>query len=177
MLGLGSYISNSDASGRTPGAFYLKHTLNSDADRLRILATEINHAGDTDTEDTAPGVKIKNLVFKVNGTTVSTFDLDSAHADDGSTAIYDDVTVVNSTTLTFSDTSYLGVYDSAIINLYDHISDKGIDAGDTIEVSGIVTLNDGTDNIYVDAVLQVIVLSVSFCVFFQEALSLSPKLH
>ena len=154
MLGLGSCISNSSnvtESADTRGLFSVERTFISDATQFYITFNKINHEGDTNTNDSDPGIKLSELSIKVNGTEAGFLPLDSSNAstDNISALIAGDITVSNGN-LTIGETAY---YNSSNFSV-DAYMDTDVDSTDIAEndevvISGRVTLNDGTGDVYV----------------------------
>ena len=152
MLGLGSSISNSEfTEGEdTRGLFSFQRTFIKNANRMIIGAHGINHDDDGDINDDDPGIRLSELSIKVNGTEVGFLPLVDSNKITTLETFTGTVSVDSNGVLTFGETAYantsqlgLNIYHDTTVNSSD------IAADDVVTISGRVTLNNGTGNVYV----------------------------
>tara|TARA_Y100000004_G_scaffold189793_1_gene245951 strand:- start:227 stop:829 length:603 start_codon:yes stop_codon:yes gene_type:complete len=149
MLGLGSNICNNDVvSGVVPGYFqYTIPSTTTDVTRILLQAHNIAHANDTNANDDDPGILLSNFKIEYNGSEFS-YNFNQAYAAAGN-AIYGTVTA-SGNSLSFAETQ-IGPYVFQSQSIYsDSTTDfSSLQAGGKLKLSGVVTLNDGTGNLYV----------------------------
>ena len=152
MLGLGSYICNSSVSSGTPGFFSATFTMPGDATRVTMQASNIYHKDDSNVHDNSPGILVKDIKFYQNGNLLN-YTFDSANASTTTTVI--GTVAVTSDSLSFGDTTYTLFtqnfpYDNQ--NLYNDLNPgsdiESLSNGDKIKIEGIITLNDGSGDLY-----------------------------
>jgi hypothetical protein len=146
---IATIIAGSGRSSNTngPGYFEVTYDLDYAMWMLRIYTDKVWHDGDTNTNDLSPGIKLSNLDFKVNGTTNSNIiplsdDYTNSNPAVGLTA------VDNNGSLTYGDNMY-NSYMAGNQIVYTQSSLGGtISSGSTVTISGNITLNDGTSDVY-----------------------------
>tara|TARA_B100001939_G_scaffold103044_2_gene88970 strand:- start:1004 stop:1642 length:639 start_codon:yes stop_codon:yes gene_type:complete len=152
MLGLGSSISNSGVieGEDTRGLFSLQRTFLKDATMLQIGAHGINHDDDNNINDSDPGIRLSELSIKVNGTEVGFLPLADSNKITSLQVFTGTVSIDSNGVLTFGETAYANTSQLGL-NIYEDTSVDSSDIadGDVVTVSGRVTLNDGTGNVYV----------------------------
>jgi hypothetical protein len=136
--------------GGFTGSFKVGLFLTTDVSKLLILVRSVNHSVDADEDDSLPGILLSNLVIKVNGVANSAYDLVSGNMDiDGGNYVLP--VFVSTDSLSFDDTDYNGIFvNPNLVNLYSDssISGGGV-IGDVLEISGNLTLNDGSNGPYI----------------------------
>ena len=148
MLGLGNYISNDSVSGGTPGYFEIViDSLASANTRLNLTAHAIGHANDSDANDDDPGILLSKFKIEYNDSPFS-YNFNSSYI--SNTPLISGTVSVTNDSLSFADTQYGTNTPWGSQTLYnDTTTDfSSLAAGGKLKMSGIVTLNDGTGNVY-----------------------------
>ena len=153
MLGLGSYISNSDVVTEdidTRGLFSFERTILKDATHFRIRVHGINHDDDSNLNDDDPGIRLSELSIKVNGTEAGFLPMEDSNAVKSYAIFLGTVSVDSNGVLIFADSAY-STTSQLGLNIYvdNSVSSSDVAVGNVVVISGRVTVNDGSGNVYV----------------------------
>ena len=147
MLGLSSSIARSSVISTVDvftGAFKINKILNADVVTFEVRASSVNHNVDAVEDDGLPGILLSNVVVKINGSVSGDFSFAPGNlGTDPSNYIIPAFESANS--LSFDDTDYQGAYiNPGNVVIYANAISNSAVAGDDLEISGNLTLNDGS---------------------------------
>jgi hypothetical protein len=152
VLGLSSSIARSSVISTVDvftGAFKINKTLNADVALLEVRATSVNHNVDAVEDDGLPGILLSNVVVKINGSVSSDFSFIPGNIS-ADPASYIVPAFESANSLSFDDTDYQGVFVNATdVPMYSGVISGSAVAGDDLEISGNLTLNDGSLGPYI----------------------------